>query len=110
MKRALRFYAIGLLFCCFYSASGLAYEVAVHEQITINAFSQALVKRNFLADLGINPDQFINGNKPDIWVKLGSKWEDNIFPPGLPPRSAYHFFDPTNGFVKIPNIDIFRCI
>ena len=37
MKRALRFYAIGLLFCCFYSAGSLAYEVAVH-----NEFRQTL--------------------------------------------------------------------
>ena len=94
MKRALRFYVIGLMLCCFYSTGSLAYEVAVHDQITKNAFSQALATRNFLADLGVNPDQKIKGSTPDIWVRLGSVWEDNIFPPGLPPRSAYHFFDP----------------
>ena len=94
MKRALRFYVIDLLFCCFYSASGLAYEVKVHDQITKNAFSQALTTQNFLADLGIDSNQLINGNPPLKWVRLGSVWEDNIFPPDLPPRSDYHFFDP----------------
>ena len=82
-------------------STAFAYEQGVHIEITENAFTQVFVARDFLADLGITATQVINNNSNHLsaqeWVIAGSNHEDDICPPCFPPRSSYHFFDPTNG-------------
>lgn len=73
-----------------------AYEIPVHEQITVFAAQRALGRIDLESRLGVSPHARINGNTATYWMTVGARREDDIHQSFPPARSIHHFLDPVH--------------